>query len=340
MRDAKRVAISDFGLSASTFNNATGATVKLGLVADETSVDASGYYVPTTGIDRRALDSTDYQLARAGVVQGQLVNVGTFNHAGVIDLRGPSTGNTLVITGAAGAGGAPGNGVFVSNGGRLLLNVTLNEGLAPGGQSGSLADVLVVDGTQAGSGATAITLDRKEGAGALTPGSGILLVEVRDKARSAPGIFSLDGDYTHNGVASVVLGAYAYGLYHHGTGSDAADGNWYLRSSLLDLDPPGPGPAPDPDPVPDPDPTPDPGPTPPPPVPPIEAPRFQPGVPLYESYGAHLQLLNALPTLHQRVGRSGAQRLCGWAGRCMGAHLWRQYARSPDHLVCRRGAVH
>jgi outer membrane autotransporter protein len=354
VRDTKRVAISDFGSPTSTFNNSSGAAVTVAAVAGESATDASGYYVPTTGVDLRPLDSGDYQLNRANIVQGQLVNLGTFNHAGVIDLRGPSTGNTLVITGAPSAGGAPGNGVFVSNGGSLLLNVVLNEGLAPGGQSGSLADVLIVDGTQLGSGATTITLDRKEGSGASTPGNGILLVEVRNKAQSAPGVFTLDSDYTHNGVPSVISGAYAYSLFHHGTGSDAGDGNWYLRSSVLDLAPPDPveppsdptppvsadpdpvtpdpdpaspdpDPAsPDPDPVtPDPDPvTPDPDPVTPdadpaspdpdpvspdpapvtPSPPPVTAPRFQPGVPVYESYSVNLQALNVLPTLQQRVG--------------------------------------
>lgn len=318
IRDTKRVAISDLGAPTSIFNNFNDAVLKLGEVAGESNVDATGYYVPTTGSDYRALDTNDYQLNRAGIVQGQLVNVGTFNHYGVIDLRGPAIGNTLVITGSAAAGGAPGNGAFVSNGGTLLLNVVLNEGLAPGGQTGSLADVLIVDGTQMGTGATTISLDRKEGYGAVTPGNGILLVEVRDKARSAPDVFTLDGDYTHNGLSSVVMGAYAYSLYHHGVGSDGGDGNWYLRSSVLDLDPSDPDPSdPDPsgptDPVPtdptDPVPTDPTDPEPSDPAepdetspPPADAPRFQPGVPMYESYGANLQALNTLPTLEQRVG--------------------------------------
>jgi hypothetical protein len=287
VRDTKRVAISDFGSSTSTFNNSSGAVVVLGAVGGEPATDASGYYVPTTGVDLRPLDS-DYRLNRAGIVQGQFVNLGTFNHAGVIDLRGPSTGNTLVITGAPTAGGAPGNGVFVSNGGRLLLNVVLNEGLAPGGQGGSLADVLIVDGTQLGSGPTTITLDRKEGSGAPTPGNGILLVEVRNKAQSAPGVFTLDSDYTHNGLPSVIAGAYAYSLFHHGTGSDEADGNWYLRSSVLDLDPPdpvdpppvSPDPAPvtpdPPDPVDPPPASPDPAPVTPDPPDPVDPPPVSP----------------------------------------------------------------
>jgi hypothetical protein len=47
-----------------------------------------------------------------------------------------------------------------------------------------------------GTGATTITLDRREGAGAYTPGNGIELVEVRDKLNSAAGVFTLNGDFT------------------------------------------------------------------------------------------------------------------------------------------------
>lgn len=335
-RDTKRVAISDFGSTTSTFNNASGATVRLAAVASAATTDATSYYVPTTGVDQRALGGGVYDLNRAGIVQGQLVNLGTFNHSGVIDLRGSQTGNTLVITGASSANGAPGNGVFVSNGGTLLLNVALNEGISPGGQSGSIADVLIVDGTQMGTGATAITLDRKEGSGALTPGNGILLVEVRDKARSAADVFTLNGDYTHNGLSSVVVGAYAYSLFHNGTDSDAADGNWYLRSSMLDLEPSDPNDPNDPiDPTDPNDPNnpgdpvtaPDPG------APP--APRFQPGVPLYESYSMNLQALNMLPTLQQRVGNrvwssTADQESTGAWGRTYGGSSRSRAGMSPS----------
>src|SRR3546814_16668596 len=65
-------------------------------------------------------------------------------------------------------------------------------------------------------------------------------------------------------------------MYQGGVASPT-DGDWYLRSSLLDPGEPG-----DPD-VPTP-------------------PLYQPGVPIYEAYGANLQALNGLPTLQQRVG--------------------------------------
>lgn len=169
-------------------------------------------------------------MGRAGVVQGQFTNLGSFHHAGLLDLRGSATGNTLVMTGNAAAGGAAGTGVFISDGGQLLLNSVLNEGVAAGGQTGSFSDVLVVDSTQMGTGATTITIDRREGAGAATPGNGILLVEVRNKAASAPGVFVLNGDFVANGAPALIRGAHYYNLLHNGVAGDIADGNWYLRN--------------------------------------------------------------------------------------------------------------
>ncbi len=230
VRDTKRVSISDFGAATSSFNNLSGATVRLAPVVGEANADGANYYIPTTGIDSRSLEATYYTLDRSGVVQGQFTNLGTFHNAGVVDLRGTITGNTLVVTGNASAGGAAGNGVFISEGGQLLLNTVLNEGIAAGGQTGSFSDVLVVDGTQMGTGATTITIDRREGAGALTPGNGILLVEVRNKAASAPDVFALNGDAVVNGEQTLIAGANSYNLFHNGVASDSTDGNWYLRN--------------------------------------------------------------------------------------------------------------
>jgi outer membrane autotransporter protein len=50
------------------------------------------------------------------------------------------------------------------------------------------------------------------------------VVEALDKARSAAGVFALG--------APAVAGPYEYTLFHGGVGADAANGNWYLRSTL------------------------------------------------------------------------------------------------------------
>jgi outer membrane autotransporter protein len=224
-RDTKRVAIADFGNPTnSLFANAAGATLRLAPVQGNVATDASGYYVPTAGAASTPLDASIYDLSHSGIVQGQFINLGAFDNAGTIDLRGPATGNSLIITGNAIADGTPGGGVFTSNGGSLLVNAFV-------GDTGTAhADVLTVDSTALGTGPTRIVVDRREGPGEVTSGNGILVVEVRDKAASDPGAFALQGDYAVNGEQVIIGGLYTYGLFHNGVDADAADGNWYLRS--------------------------------------------------------------------------------------------------------------
>src|SRR5690606_24256856 len=113
---------------------------------------------------------------------------------------------------------------------------------------------------------------RDQASEALTVANGIQLVQVRDKDYSAEDAFILGGEnsYEHNGAQAIGDGAYAYKLYHNGLGTDAADGNWYLRSQLQDDDP--------------------------------TDPLYTGGVPVYEAYPQLLLGLNGLPTLQQRVG--------------------------------------
>ncbi len=93
----------------------------------------------------------------------------------------------LVITGASRLPGLAGPGTFISNGGSLMLDTVLNEG-GPATHS----DTLVVDGTSVGAGgATKISVLNAGGAGAQTVGDGILVVQVLDPTRSAPGAFAL-----------------------------------------------------------------------------------------------------------------------------------------------------
>ncbi|WP_052726481.1 autotransporter family protein [Devosia epidermidihirudinis] len=231
IRDTKRVAISDFGGPGAVFNNFAPGAVRFLDVLGAKTTDTSGFYLPTTGTNSRALDVAFYDMAREGVVQGQFTNLATFNNAGLVDLRGPAVGNTLVMTANGAAGGPAGNGVFVSNGGALYLNAILNAGIPVAGQTGSNADMLIVDGTQLGTGATTISVTNKGGLGAATLGNGIELVEVRNKAASAARAFALNGDYVNNGQQALVAGAYGYTLNHNGVGADADDGNWYLRST-------------------------------------------------------------------------------------------------------------
>ncbi|QDC36859.1 autotransporter outer membrane beta-barrel domain-containing protein [Sphingobium fuliginis] len=147
-------------------------------------------------------------------------------------------------------------------------------------------------------GSTRVNVVNLAGTGGQTR-EGIKIVDVLGASN---GNFVLDGDYMFQGQPAVIAGAYGYRLYKNGI-ADTADGDWYLRSSLLD-----------PTPV-DPD---DPAP---PPVPPL----FQPGVPIYEAYPATLLAMNGLPTLQQRVGNRS------WAGASpQGSGIWGRMEASRD----------
>ncbi|WXL27055.1 autotransporter outer membrane beta-barrel domain-containing protein [Ectopseudomonas mendocina] len=285
VRDTKRVAVSDFGSSTSTFTNSAGATVRLAPTGAPATFDNSFFYIPTTGIDKRSLPADVYAIERDGIVQAQLTNLGEFRNAGVIDLRGSQIGNTLLMTGAASATSAPGTNVFVSEGGQLLLR--------GGGLSASLndptklfADMLIVDSTRLGAGGpTRIQLDYNPATmGVLTSGNGMELVEVRDATRSAAGAFVLGN--------RIAAGAYEYTLQQGGVASDTGDGNWYLRSHLNMNSPEQPTPE---------------TPTPP-PTPVVEVPNYRNEVPtaMVVPALAHRLGLGVLGTYHDRAGEDNA----------------------------------
>jgi outer membrane autotransporter protein len=164
---------------------------------------------------------------------------------------------------------APGNSIgtltvagnYTGNGGTLQIETALGGDASP-------TDRLVVTGNTAGS--TSVKVTNVGGSGAQTV-EGIKIVDV---GGASNGTFSLLGNYVIQGQQAVVGGAYAYTLQKNGV-STPGDGDWYLRSSLIN----SPG-----------DPAPPPG------------PLYQPGVPLYENYGQVLLGLNETPTLQQRAG--------------------------------------
>lgn len=225
VRDTRRVAISDFGAPGSLFFNNPGATVRLAPATAAAVADTTGYYAPSGEPAASRLDTPLSPSAGPGVAQGQFVNLGAFVHAGVLDLRGPNTGNSLVMTSRVAANGPAGAGVFVSEGGTLLVNAAFD--------ARGLADVLAVDGTRRGQAATTIVVDRREGDGAATTGNGILVVDVRNPAASDAEAFALRGDYSREGRPLIIRGARAYGLHFNGVGQADHDGRWYLRDTAL-----------------------------------------------------------------------------------------------------------
>jgi autotransporter family porin len=259
------------------------ATSDLGS-AGNNSIDNSGVIrlaaQPATGIASFGASGAYLPLGQAanaptpgGAVQGQLLGVSRFIHSGTLDLAagGNTVGNVLLISGANTAG-TDGGGVFVSNGGSLLLNTTLN-----GGGVNSRSDMLVVDSTTTGSGgATGLAVSNVGGQGELTQGNGIAVVELLNKTEAAsdPNAFRL--------ARRVVAGPYEYRL-QQGAEDGSAKDTWYLRSDA---------PIPDDPPGPDPEPT------------PAHVPNYRPEVSLYSAVPA-LALVygrTMVDTLHERVG--------------------------------------
>ncbi|TIW70662.1 MAG: autotransporter outer membrane beta-barrel domain-containing protein, partial [Mesorhizobium sp.] len=131
----------------------------------------------------------------------------------------------------------------------------------------SSTDKLIITGNT--SGTANIKVIGLGGGGAQTV-DGIKIVDV---GGVSAGTFNLQGDYVFQGDQAVVSGAYAYRLYQNGV-STPADGDWYLRSALINPVDPG-------------------GPT---------SPLYSPAVPVYEAYAGVLQSFTQLGTLQQRIG--------------------------------------
>ncbi|GHC63864.1 autotransporter [Limoniibacter endophyticus] len=136
----------------------------------------------------------------------------TINNSGTIDLTRNGSGSSDVFTIA---------GNYVGNGASLLLQTVLGNDTSP-------SDKLVIS-NGAATGSTAITVQNVGGAGGLTTGNGILVVEAINGGTTATGAFGLSG--------SVSAGAYDYALFRGGVTTDSVE-NWYLRSSIVTPPPP------------------------------------------------------------------------------------------------------
>jgi outer membrane autotransporter protein len=216
-------------------------------------------------------------------------------------LGGRLQGTGTVGSTTLGAGGtvAPGNGLgtltvdgdYVGDGGTLEIEAEL-------GGDDSPSDRLVVTGNT--SGTTRVKVINVGGIGAPTV-EGIKIVDV---GGASNGTFVLQSDYLFGGQPAAVAGAYGYRLYKNGVHTPT-DGDWYLRSALLDTADPNPGPL------------------------------YQPGVPVYEAYAQALHGLNALGTLQQRVGNrywSGAAGSPLGSGFIEGSGVWGRFEGGHSHF--------
>jgi len=178
-------------------------------------------------------------------LNGFAQTIPSLTNAGTVTL-GTTPGTALTV-----------NGNYTGAGGTVRLNAAL------GGDS-SQTDRLVVTGDTAGD--TTLRVSNVGGAGGQTV-NGIQVVTVNGASN---GTFALQGDYVVGGQQAVIGGAYAYTLQKNGIATPN-DGNWYLRSSLVN-------------------------------APTASNTLYQPGAPLYEAYPQALLALNGLPTLQQRAG--------------------------------------
>lgn len=227
-------------------------------------------------------------VAAARVLGGTLAIDGAIGSTATVSAAGRLEGNGrvggvvnagVVAPGRGGIGTLTVLGNYAGNGGTLEIEAAL-------GDDSSATDRLVVNGGT--SGVTQVAVINRGGLGAPTV-EGIKIIDV---SGASDGSFALKGDYVFQGQQTVIGGAYGYRLYRNGA-SNPADGDWYLRSTLLvPLGPESPALS--------------------------AVPLYQPGVPLYEGYTQTLLALNSLSSLQQRVGNRS------WAGGSVqaGTGIW------------------
>lgn len=135
----------------------------------------------------------------------------TFNNAGTVDMTADNSATSVLTV----------HGNYVGNNGQLHLQTVL-------GDENSATDKLVVtDGSI--SGHTQLAVSNLGGIGGLTRNDGIEVVQALNGAVSSPDAFALNG--------TVSAGAYQYFLFHGGT-TAGKEHNWYLRSSVVAVQPP------------------------------------------------------------------------------------------------------
>lgn len=203
-----------------------------------------------TGTGALTIDATStlygggFNSAISALTAGQFASV---TNSGRIDLSNNRAATDTFTIG----------GNYVGNGGALRLDTVL-------GADGSASDRLIISGGAA-SGVTGIDIFNAGGAGAMTLGNGIGVVEASNGATTGTGTFALN--------SPVAAGAFEYFLFKGGTSAGTSE-NWYLRSTLVNG---GAAPAPAPPPL---EPAPQPQMLPPDPIPSPPPPAAQPAPPL------------------------------------------------------------
>ncbi|RTL99911.1 MAG: autotransporter outer membrane beta-barrel domain-containing protein [Hyphomicrobiales bacterium] len=250
-------------------------------------------------------------LTKTGLGNLSLTGINTLNgpttiEAGKLSVDGSLANSTVTILdgGALGGNGTVGSTTLQAGGviapGNSIGQLTIQGNFA--GAGGTVEIEAILDGDASSTDRLIITGDTSGtanikviglgGAGAQTV-DGIKIVDV---GGASAGLFNLQGDYVFQGDQAVVAGAYAYRLYQNGV-STPADGDWYLRSALINPVDPG-------------------GPT---------SPLYSPAVPIYEAYAGILQSFTQLGTLQQRMGNrswTGASQSATGDSNQGGSPIW------------------
>ncbi|WP_455676177.1 autotransporter family protein [Pseudomonas antarctica] len=138
-------------------------------------------------------------------------HLATLNNAGTIDMTDDNSATSVLTV----------NGNYMGNNGQLRLQTVL-------GDENSATDKLVVsDGSI--SGHTQLGVSNLGGLGGLTRNNGIEVVQALNGAVSSIDAFSLR--------SSMSAGAYEYMLFKGGV-TAGTENNWYLRSSVVAVQPP------------------------------------------------------------------------------------------------------
>ena len=172
---------------------------------------------PSAGQTSQTRFTVNSGVTLAGGIQGE-VRADQFTLGGTLDI----SGSTALGHPAGTATGGYSNFTITSStvtfapGSQILFNTYLNDA------GTQLTDHLTLNLNGGATTGTATVIVTNTGAlGAVTVGSGIQLVQTN--GGSSAGAFELGN--------RVEAGAYKYNLFYNGVGADAADGNWYLRST-------------------------------------------------------------------------------------------------------------
>lgn len=167
----------------------------------------------TSGTGVLSIDNSSVLAVTQGSIRpytaGQLA---TLNNAGTIDMASASNSATDSLTV---------HGNYVGNNGQLWLQTVLGD------ETSATDKLLVSQGTIGGN--TQLAVSNLGGLGGLTRNNGIEVVQALNGATSSSDAFALKG--------AVSAGAYEYFLFKGGV-TAGSENSWYLRSSVVAVQPP------------------------------------------------------------------------------------------------------